>query len=88
MITHSVRTYVCMYVCMYVVLPVMFSKCSGHFLKPPISKVTILDKKFETYLERENVGNYFDTKFTVTAFCDGNLHVKEIIPTKPHYHTE
>ena len=46
------------------------------------------DVKFETYLERENSGNYSDTKFTGIAFCDENLHVKEIVPTKPHYHTE
>ena len=46
------------------------------------------DGEFETYLERQNLGNYFDTKFTVTGFCDVNLHVKEIISTKAHYHTE
>ena len=39
--------------------------------------------------KEKNSGNYFDTKFTVTAFCNGNLHVKEIISTlKAHYHTE
>ena len=41
--------------------------------------------KIETFLEGKNLGNYFDTKFTVTA---GKLHVKEIMSTKPHYHKE
>ena len=65
------------------------SRSLRHFLKPHISKTTIHVEKCETYFERENSGNYFDTKFTVTSFC-GKLHVKEIIglPTKPHYHAE
>ena len=46
------------------------------------------DGHFETYLKRQKLGNYFDTKFTVIAFCYGNLYVKETITTKPHYHTE
>ena len=63
-------------------------KSLGHFLRPFISKTTMHDVKFETYLERENSGNYSDTKFTGIAFCDENLHVKEIVSTKQHYHTK
>ena len=37
------------------------------------------DVKFETYLERKKEGNYLDTKFTDIAFCNQNLHVKEVI---------
>ena len=37
-------------------------KSLGHLLKPHISKTTMHDGKFETYLERTNSGNYFDTK--------------------------
>ena len=60
-------------------------KSLGHYLKSHISKTTIHDGKFKTYLERENSGNYFDIKFTFTDFCIGNLRVKENIPTKLYY---
>ena len=73
---------------LYTVCP----KRLGHILKPNISKTRIHDgKEFQTYLKGESSGYYFDIKFTFFFFfCDGNLglHVKEIIPTKPHYHTE
>ena len=44
--------------------------------------------EIETFLERKKSRNYFDAKFTVTTFCIGNLHVKEIMSTKSHYHTK
>ena len=43
---------------------------------------------FNTYLERKNVGNYFDTKVTDVALRNVKLHVKEITTAKPHYHTK
>ena len=55
-----------------------------HFITKPTMHVV----KFETYLERKNSGNYVDTKFTDIAIHDENLHVKEIVSTKLHYHTE
>ena len=51
-------------------------------------KITMLNVNFETYLERNNPGYYLDSKFIDEAFCDDNLHVKEIASTKQHYHTE
>ena len=41
------------------------AKSLGQFLKPHISKTTIHDGKFETYLERENLGDYFVTKLDI-----------------------
>ena len=35
--------------------------------------------KFEPYLERKSSANYFDTKLTIIAFRDENLHAKEIV---------
>ena len=35
-----------------------------------------MDGKFETYLERKSSGNYFDTKLTVKAYCNGNSTYK------------
>ena len=35
------------------------------------------DVQFQTYSERKNLKNYFDTKFTDIALCNENLHVKE-----------
>ena len=37
-------------------------KSLGQFLKPHISKTTVHNGKFETYLERKNMENYSDTK--------------------------
>ena len=43
-----------------------------------MSKTTLHDGKFETHLERKKLGNYLNTKFSVTAFCKVNLHVKKL----------
>ena len=43
---------------------------------------------FETYLERKNSGNYFDTKFTDIAYFNVNLHEKAVKIAKLHYPTE
>ena len=37
---------------------------------------------------KKKTGHFSDTTFTDIAFCDENLHVKEIISTTPHYHIE
>ena len=43
-------------------------KSLGYFLKPHISKTTMHDETFKTYLERQNLSNYFDTK--IDQICD------------------
>ena len=40
-----------------------YPKSLGHFLKSHISKITMHEGKFGTYLERKISGIFFDTKF-------------------------
>ena len=58
-----------------------FDTILGHFLRHHISKTTMHDGKFETYLDRKKKkkkkkpsGNYLDNNFTDTPFCNENLH--------------
>ena len=51
-------------------------KTLGHFLMSHISKTTMHEGNVETYLERKTSENYFDTKFTVIAFCNGKVTLK------------
>ena len=75
--------------------------CLGNFLRLHISKNLMCGVKFETHLERQNLGNTFrKTKlaelfqyqiifilFIDKAFCDVNLYAKGTIIAKRHCHT-
>ena len=53
-----------------------FPKSLGHILIQLTSKTTVHDRKFETFLERKKLGNYFHTKFD--SIWDTSVHLYKL----------